>query len=408
VQRKTSILKRFSMYLKKENLIFLYLIINTVFLVGLHRVISAEIILIALALSIHFSFFTLRNSKLLYIYFLLVSALIVGVLNHNSLLSMLKDAYVLALIMIPFIIYSSKKIDATFLKNLVLIKVFCGLYSSAVLYLFIGKFGIFPIFSGFETFLFGFSTHRIASLFYEPTISYTSVFLTLFGIYKLKDSKFSILLILLGFILYLPGFLVSLRVQSILYWVILIFYLFKFKTKKLNLLIYLSAISLVAILTLVYNEQTIHYLSQFSTKLISLGTSQKTTELISVMDSMNSTQSVIGKGLGGDYYNTVYKGNRQFSHSFFSYLYLKTGLVGLISTLVITLVAGYKRAIAFISGLSEEQFIILSPTLIIIINGLIFQTVYSYHTCYLTLTIVVLIFQKFSGQEISLTLFKIK
>lgn len=315
----------------------------------------------------------IKASKEYFPFFLLIGVSTLLNIRELSTKNILKDGLTLCSLIIPVLIPYS---NSHSIKKMALLTCVLGIFSHLVFSFFWLKHGIYYIYSGYETMLSGVSSHRIANYLYEPTTSFAAVYLILQS-FKESLSIKKILYIALSIFIITPWFLVSLRMQTIMYLLIIVTYLFLFKkTSKKKLALTVISLGLVCGILYVSLPELQKHVSYYMNKLTNVGSSQKIIEFKSILNSPKSYEVAIGQGAGAEYYNPYYKGDRMVTHSVFSYLFLKVGILGLLMFGI-----HYRRpiiALKRIHKISQDQFIIIGASTIPIINGLFFQPTYRY------------------------------
>lgn len=306
----------------------------------------------------------------------------------NEPINVIKDLFTFLIISAPFCIsfkdYKHKRKAYKFLLCSILTS---GLLKAALFSYFLTKHGIYLIYSGYETYLDGVSSHRVSSLFYEPTITFCAVYFSLKSMKSEQKIFQSIFFFMIAVYIAAPWFMVSLRVQSLLFLFYIFLYFVLFKTNYRILLIFIGLmVPVVAVVTISNFELLQYYVSSFLRKLTETGASQKLSEFASIINNIKGWQIFTGKGLGALYYNPHYKESTLYSHSLFSYLYLKTGLTGLILFILAA------KENTFVPGkVSKQNYIIIASCSIPIINALLFQPIYRFTTFFMI--IILLMFE---------------
>ena len=261
-----------------------------------------------------------------------------------------------------------------------------GIIQATLFSYFLVKHGIYLVYSGYETYLDGISSHRVSSLFYEPTITFCAVYFSLKSMKSDQKTLRSIFYIMIAVGIAAPWFMVSLRVQSLLFLLFIFLYLVLFKaTYKIFLILIALMIPIVAMVTISNFELLQYYVGSFLDKLTKTGASQKLSEFTSIINEIKGTRILTGKGLGALYYNPHYKEPALYTHSLFSFLYLKTGLMGIISFALVS-----KESLLKFKRVKKQNFIILASCSIPIINALFFQPIYKFTTFFIIIILVIL------------------
>ncbi len=338
--------------------------------------------------------FLVTNFKTYKIEFLFISiVLLLPFVIHFKIgehLNILKDISVFGLLTVGVLQSRLFKHNAKTLSFTLILTGCIGFLAFGYFWL---KHGIYYIYSGHEIELSGVSSFRVAQYLNEPSIIFTGMYLSLTALDSYHNPIKRILLMATGLTIAWTWFLVSLRLQFILFLVLIFLYLvLVIKPSRKKLLISFSFLIFMTGLIFLFSKTAQDHLLQFINKFTSIGSLQKTKELKSIISQVNGIDIIVGKGLGATYYNPIYKGERTLTHTIISFLYLKTGLLGITGFFV--LIYHNLKSSFELHVFQGERLKIFLSCCIPIINALFFQPTYSYYSFFIVLGLFLSTFYK--------------
>lgn len=302
-------------------------------------------------------------------------ALFSGISADNTPYIIFKDIFLLLFILLPFGI-NYKLINPTKYYKFTWLIVYLGMLFSFILYFFIATQGfayINTINSSLS--IFGLKFENLHGLMHEPIVLFSSIFLTLYGLYSSKKNKAKLLLSLVGLIMILPMFLAPFRFVIAIYISIVFLYFIKY-FKKLSSYFYLFIF--LVIFTIIFFQQIMDAVDLIYLKSITTGTAQKSAELVSILKERSIYEYLFGGGFGSAYYNPVFDAKIIWTHTLFSYIFLKTGLIGLILIGSPFLLLLFKLLKKIFLEKNHIHYIISASCLLPLANSLFFQPDYIY------------------------------
>jgi len=291
---------------------------------------------------------------MIFVYMFIVPSMI-GILKEgNNLGDYIRDIIPLLYLFLPIFIISLIKAEPElkiWYKIILLSVIFIGIIFSLRFYLYMKDYIEYIgtlIIHGDKTYIFA-----------SPTILFSSIFLTLLGIYNIYKFKFPNLLkgsiyIFGGLLSFVVFTAVIMRANILFFLASVMFFLLAIFIKSLREFRILPTIMILSIIFvfIVININNIEGIFNLILKKFqAVGTNQRIEEFKYILDLLkeNSIDFLLGKGWGAVLYDNPTGGNTRYTHNIFSFLLFKTGIVGLFIFMIYLLYFAYSLALLFIN-----------------------------------------------------------
>ena len=129
-------------------------------------------------------------------------------------------------------------------------------------------------------------------------------------------------------------------------------------------------------------------------KQLTYGTNGKIEEAIAVYERIttNIFTMILGIGWGGTFWNPIVSGYTRLTHSFITFLVLKTGMIG-IGMILLYFIFILRNSIAEIKKMVPFDFAIVIAAVVTLAGGILFQPTYKMLGYTMVLLLIVLTIQ---------------
>ena len=319
---------------------------------------------------------------IIFIYFLLIP-LVTGILNHWSITDIVRDIIPLVYMFIPLLFWNKLTSDADYWRNkLVVILGTVGVIFS--LRFFIDMQGTFD------------------NLYYlpqSPEVLFGGIFWLSLGVFGKFKSILTWVYLCLGLMCYSAALLFGQRaeVAFMLLAIMIIFGLVGMQNKKFIASKFILMLGILLFLHIgIFNPQT-NYLF---TKTQETGINGKDTEFVEVINVVIRNNPIFGLGWGAIYHSPILNSEVSFTHSWLSYMLLKSGIIGVVLTVAYIFWLVYSAIKKLFKYRPSDQYLLpgLLASGAVLAHGIFFQTVYK--TLGFGFVLLVLVLVRFPHEEI--------